>query len=118
MNHTAISGLSFASLDGERIQTWFWNNWPLGHFGKQNTWSFGIQPPEDLFTQKELQQCLRFFWQELSPLEQRVFLRRYEYLDTTAEIADRFGFSQRRVRSMLHRMGRTLRTRMAAAGLA
>ncbi len=74
-----------------------------------------MEPPEDLFPQRELQACLRLFWGNLSPLEQTVFLCRYRYLDTTAEIADRLGLSQRRVKGILRRMGKALRTSLKAA---
>lgn len=118
MNHAAISKYSFIPLAEELFGLRIWDKLPLGPARRRNTWALNIALPEDLFSQTELRQCLPFFWQELSPLEQKVFLRRYEYLDSTAEIAERFGFSQRRVKAMLQRMSRTLRTSMAAAGLA
>lgn len=117
MNHTAVSRLSFASLGDGLAQVSVWDKWPLRRVKKDRACLSGMEPPEDVFTQKALRDCLRLFWQELSPVEQKVFLRRYEYLDTTAEIADRFGFSQRKVKSMLNRMRRALRSSMAASGL-
>lgn len=118
MNHTAVSGLSFVRFGDGFVHNPIGKKWPLGRRKKNSANLSSMEPPEDVFTQEALRQCLRFFWQDLSPLEQKVFLRRYEYLDTTAEIAERFGFPQRRVKSMLSRMRRALRSSMASSGLA
>lgn len=42
--------------------------------------------------------------------KRRVFIRRYFYMDTSSQIAERFGFSDNKVRTMLHRMRQELKT--------
>lgn len=58
---------------------------------------------EERYEQKELVRQVRNFVASLSDTERRVFVCRYWYLDSTAEIAKRFGFSENKVSSMLHR---------------
>ena len=58
---------------------------------------------EERYAQKELVRQVRNFVASLSDTERRVFVCRYWYLDSTAEIAKRFGFSENKVSSMLHR---------------
>ena len=58
---------------------------------------------EERYEQKELVRQVRKFVASLSDTERRVFVCRYWYLDSTAEIAKRFGFSENKVSSMLHR---------------
>ena len=60
--------------------------------------------PEERYEQKELACQVRNFVAGLSETERRVFVCRYWYLDSTAEIAKRFGFSENKVSSMLHRI--------------
>ena len=52
---------------------------------------------------KELAEIINQFLSELSKDERRVFVRRYWYFDSIAGIADYFGFSQSKVKSMLKR---------------
>ncbi len=42
--------------------------------------------------------------------KRRVFIRRYFYMDTSSQIAERFGFSDNKVRSMLFRMRQELKS--------
>ena len=58
---------------------------------------------EERYEQKELVRQVRKFVASLSDTERRVFVCRYWYLDSTAEIAKRFGFSENKVSSILHR---------------
>lgn len=51
----------------------------------------------------ELAQVIDGFVMSLPPIERRVFIRRYWYLDPIAAIAEQFGFSQSKVKMMLHR---------------
>ena len=52
------------------------------------------------------------------PKEQRgVFLRRYWYGDTVVEIAERYGFTQSKVKSMLLRTRKALRSHLQKEGL-
>lgn len=56
----------------------------------------------------ELSQLIDNFVMSLSPMERRVFICRYWYLDPIADIAQRFGFSQSKVKMMLHRQRKNL----------
>lgn len=56
----------------------------------------------------ELSRLIDHFVMSLSPMERRVFLCRYWYLDPIAEIARRFGFSQGKVKMMLCRQRKKL----------
>ena len=56
------------------------------------------------------------FLDALNITERRVFLRRYWYLDSTEEIASAFGFSQSKVKSMLHRTRKKLRQQLEKEG--
>ena len=57
---------------------------------------------EDLIRKETLASINRFL-EALPETERKVFLCRYWYLDPVAQIAERFGFSQSKVHSMLHR---------------
>ena len=52
---------------------------------------------------EELGEVLNRFLESLSVDNRVIFLRRYWYLDTIAEIADRYGMSQSKVKTQLHR---------------
>lgn len=52
---------------------------------------------------EELGKLLNRFLESLSYENRVIFLRRYWYLDTIAEIADRYGISQSKVKTQLHR---------------
>lgn len=56
----------------------------------------------------ELARIIDNFVMSLSPMERRVFICRYWYLDSVADIAQRFGFSQSKVKMMLHRQRKNL----------
>lgn len=60
--------------------------------------------PETAMAEKELVRCLNRFLKTLSPTERNVFLWRYWYLDSIADIAARTGFSASKVTSMLFRV--------------
>lgn len=57
----------------------------------------------DLIRRETLGAVNRFLGQ-LSVVERNVFLCRYWYLESSQEIAEHSGFSQTKVRSMLHRI--------------
>lgn len=59
--------------------------------------------PDDTLEQKELSQIINAFLQSLPETEQKIFLRRYFYLEPIAVIAKRFSFSESKVKSMLKR---------------
>lgn len=66
--------------------------------------------PEQALEMAELSRLLRRFVRSLPETEQKVFLCRYWYLDSVADIAKRFGFSQSKVKSMLFRTRSKLKT--------
>lgn len=67
--------------------------------------------PADAFLQEELRKSMGAFLRELPLQEQKAFICRYWYLDTTQEIAKRFGWSQRKVKSTLYRIRKKWRTK-------
>lgn len=64
-----------------------------------------------------LADVINSFVKDLSDKERRVFLCRYFYLDSVESIAARFGYSQSKVKSVLHRTRQKLRTRLEKEGL-
>jgi len=60
----------------------------------------------------EFVQLIDSFVMSLSPMERRVFICRYWYFDPISEIAQRFGFSQSKVKMMLHRQRKNLLNRL------
>ena len=59
--------------------------------------------PEQTIERRELLHIINAFLGSLSETERKVFVCRYWYLDSSQEIAEKFGFSQSKVVSMLHR---------------
>lgn len=59
---------------------------------------------EERYEQKELIRQVRKFVSGLPDTERNVFVCRYWYLDSTADIAKRYEFSEGKVNSMLHRI--------------
>ena len=55
------------------------------------------------FLKKEFAKKINRFLGELPETERRVFLCRYWYMDSVKEIAERFGYSESKTASMLHR---------------
>ncbi len=64
-----------------------------------------------------LSQLIDNFVMSLPPMERRVFICRYWYLDPIADIAQRFGFSQSKVKMMLHRQRKNLLNRLEREAL-
>ncbi|MBQ2855109.1 MAG: sigma-70 family RNA polymerase sigma factor [Oscillospiraceae bacterium] len=69
----------------------------------------GSDTPENKLQQQEITRVLNTFLGSLPETERNVFLCRYWYLDPIRTIADRTGFSQSKVASMLHRTRGKLR---------
>ena len=67
---------------------------------------------------KELRRILEAFLDSLSKENRLIFLRRYLYVDTVAEIAARYGISESKVKTQLHRTRAKLRTYLAKEGIA
>lgn len=69
----------------------------------------GGETPEQTLMRRQM--ALRFnqFLQGLLEVERSVFLSRYWYLDSVDRIAEQFGFTESKVKSMLHRTRGKLR---------
>lgn len=57
------------------------------------------------------------FLSTLPDTERRIFVRRYWHMESIASLADRFGYGQSRVKSMLHRTRTKLRRHLEEEGL-
>ena len=66
---------------------------------------------------EELGAVLNRFLESLSYENRVIFLRRYWYLDTIAEIADRCGITQSKVKTQLHRTRAKLHTFLEKEGI-
>ena len=67
---------------------------------------------------RELSQAIDSFLSTLPEADRTVFVSRYWYLASVAEIADRLGCSQGKVKMMLHRIRERLRSYLEKEGLA
>lgn len=75
------------------------------------------QTPETTIENQELTRLLNEFLRILPQEERQVFVCRYWYLDSIADIAKRFGFSQSKVKSMLARTRKKLYTTLQREGI-
>lgn len=75
------------------------------------------QSPETAVLEKELASGVNRFLDSLPPTERSVFLCRYWYLDSVADIAERTGFSPAKVASMLFRLRGKLKKQLMKEGL-
>lgn len=75
------------------------------------------ESPEAAVTRKELAASLNRYFSSLPVTERSVFLCRYWYLDSIAQIAEKTGFSTSKVASMLHRIRGNLKKQLAKEGL-
>ena len=73
--------------------------------------------PEAAMEAEELPRILNEFLRKLPKEERQVFVCRYWYLDSVADIAKRFGYSQSKVKSMLARTRMKLRTALNKEGI-
>lgn len=64
----------------------------------------------------ELQKKLNDFLRALPRTERQVFLRRYWYMDSVTELAERFACSESRIKSMLYRTRNKLRAMLEKEG--
>lgn len=62
---------------------------------------------------KELTRLINAFLGEISQESRQIFMRRYWYMDTVAEIAQRYGITESKVKSRLHRTRDKLRSYLA-----
>ena len=72
---------------------------------------------EQAYAKKELLAAYKRFIEKLPVTERRVFLLRYWYLDSIGEIALKYGFSESKVKSMLHRTRQKLNRCLVEEGL-
>ena len=77
----------------------------------------GTQNVELELERKEILRAYLRFLDRLPVTERRVFLCRYWYMDSIEVIAEQFGFSQSKIKSMLHRTRGRLRKQLAEEGL-
>lgn len=76
----------------------------------------GMQDVEMEYERKEILKIYVKFLDALPNIERRVFLCRYWYVEPIETIADTFGFSQSKVKTMLHRTRAKLRKQFAKEG--
>lgn len=65
---------------------------------------------------RELAGYINTFLKTLSVTERKVFVCRYWYLDSVADISKQFRFSQSKVKMMLHRIRKRMRTYLETEG--
>jgi len=78
-----------------------------------------ISDPTDVeitIEQQEMARVIRAFLDALPTTERRVFLKRYWYMASIAQIAKNFGFSESKTASMLHRTRKKLRAKLESEG--
>lgn len=63
-----------------------------------------------------LSEVINRFLETCTKEQQNVFVRRYWYFDTIPQISDRYGFSESKVKTMLHRMRTALRKQLKKEG--
>ena len=66
---------------------------------------------------RELRRMLNAFLSGLDPESRRIFVRRYWYCDSISEIAGRYGISQSKVKTRLHRTREALRLYLEKEGI-
>ena len=76
----------------------------------------GESDVEQSFDRQQLAQAVNAFVCALPATEQKVFLCRYWYMDSVGAICSRFGFSESKVKSMLHRVRGKLRDHLNKEG--
>lgn len=72
---------------------------------------------EDHMESRQLRQILENFLDALPKDHRLIFLRRYLYMDTIAEIAARYGLSENNVKTRLHRTREKLRSFLQQEGV-
>ena len=76
----------------------------------------GGTPLEEDFDFRRLGESISVFLDGVSPAARLAFLRRYWYCEGVAEIATGMGFSQSKVKSLLHRTRKGLREHLRKEG--
>lgn len=78
----------------------------------------GAETPEGQLLRRELAAAINTFLEGLPETERSVFLCRYWYMDSVAETAEHFGFTESKVKTMLHRTREKLRKKLEKEGYA
>lgn len=73
---------------------------------------------DDVLDRQEIRDVLNAFLSTLSTENRLIFLRRYLYVDTVAQIAARYGISESKVKTQLHRTRKKLQACLAKEGIA
>ena len=76
----------------------------------------GGAPIEEALNLRQAGEHISAYLDGVSPEARRVFLRRYWYCETVAEISAWTGFSQSRIKSLLHRTRKGLRAYLLKEG--
>lgn len=76
----------------------------------------GMQDVEMEYERKEIVMIYKKFLDALPTTERRVFLCRYWYVESIDTIAEKFGYSQSKIKTMLHRTRAKLRKQFAKEG--
>ncbi len=74
------------------------------------------RPFNDILTEKALAESLTRFLKVLPEKERRVFLRRYWFFESVAQISSSMGFSQSKVKTMLWRIRKKLMDHLKKEG--
>ena len=72
---------------------------------------------ESEIDRRELRRILERFLESLSKESRLIFLRRYLYVDSVAEIAQRYSISESKVKTQLHRSRQKLHTCLEKEGI-
>ena len=81
-------------------------------FEEVEDWLASGQNVEQQVSEQELAKAINDFLDSISPIERNVFVRRYWYMQSIAEIAAYHGFSVSKVKSMLFRIRKKLQARL------
>lgn len=71
---------------------------------------------EAAYERRELEQCIRYFVRALPEREGNVFVRRYFFTETVAEIAKRYGLTENNVMVILSRTRKKLKAELKKEG--
>ena len=81
-------------------------------FEEVEEWLASGQNVEQQVSEQELAEAINDFLDSISAVERNVFVRRYWYMQSIAEIAAYHGFSESKVKSMLFRIRNKLHARL------
>lgn len=77
----------------------------------------GTESLENAAIRRETLQSIQRFLDGLSPVERSLFVRRYWYLDTSQELAEKTGFTRGKIRTQLRRIRLKLEAHLEKEGL-